>query len=595
MRSVSLKIKVVIPVTVMILAVILAALIIVNQVVHRQVLASVSSELDKSRRLFTELQGREWQLLLERAQVTSQAPHLKAAVDTGDSTTVQRVAEEFFGAGGSDILIITSEDHHILAQLGLGNPAASKFHADSLLIHEKLPEGEIGLLNLDSQFYQVVTVPILALDEITGVYFLGRVLLGKLIDGAYLFGLKQLVGCEVVFLHERRLVVSTHPQFSSANLSGENLIPAPVGEDGRFKVEINKEEFLSEFAGKDGNYLLLQSVDRAFKPIMQPIQNTMILVGGAAILAALLISRFISLSVIQPVKKLVHATDAVAAGNYDHSIAVWSRDELGHLANKFDEMRQSLQQKMAQLKQQNLELQEALRKLEAAQAELVRSEKLATTGKITAQLSHELNNPIHNIQSCLEAAQRKIAKSNKGREFIDLAYEEVLRMGKLIRQMLDFYRPQVSSKQKIDVGRVIREILKTSEKMLDERGIAVRCELGNDVVDLSATPDQLKQVFLNLILNAVDAMPNGGRLEISSQKQSQNLLIHFRDSGCGIAPQHLDKIFDAFFTTKAKASGVGLGLTVSYGIVHSLGGSILVKSQLHHGSTFSVQLPIGST
>lgn len=588
MRRVSLKIKVIIPVTVMILAVILTALIVVNQVVHRQVLASVSSELDKSRRIFTELQGRERQLLLERALVTSQAPHLKAAVDTGDSTTVQRVAEEFFETVGSDILIITNEDDQIFAQLALDVRSSPRFHPDSLMVHEKFAEGEVGLLKLDSRFYQVVAVPILALDEITGVYVLGRVILGKVIDDEYLAGLKELVDCDVAFLHDKGIVVSTHSGFTAAAIFRAET----PGENGRFELEIHKEEFLSEFAGKDGNYLLMQSVDRVFKPIMKPIQNTMILVGCAAIFAALLISRFISLSVIQPVTKLVRATDAVTAGNYDHAIAVCSRDELGHLANKFDEMRQSLQQKMAQLKQQNLELEDALRKLEAAQEELVRSEKLAATGKISAQLSHELNNPIHNIQSCLEAAQRKIDKNNKGREFIDLAYEEVLRMGKLTRQMLDFYRPQVSQKQKIDVGRVVQEVIKTSQKMLHEKGVEVAGALNSEIVDLSATPDQLKQVFLNLILNAVDAMPNGGRLKVSSCRENQHLCIHFEDSGCGIAPQHLNKIFDAFFTTKAKASGVGLGLTVSYGIVRSLGGNILVESEIDKGSKFTVQLPL---
>lgn len=594
MPNVSLKIKVVIPVTVMILAVILTALIVVNQVVHRQVLASVSNELNKSRRIFTELQGREWRLLLERALVTSQAPHLKAAVDTGDSTTVQHVAEEFFGTVGSDILIITDEGNRILAQLGFETDPAPRFHPDSLMVQEKLREGEIGLLNFGSDFYQVVSVPILSLDEITGVYILGRVILGKIIDGRYLAGLKDLVDCEVAFLHDHRIEVSTNPQFTTpAVFRDENNLQARDSDgNGRLELEILGEEFLSEFAGKHGNFLLLQSVDRAFKPIMQPIQSTMILVGFAAILAALLISRFISLSVIQPVTKLVRATDAVTAGNYGHPIAVRSRDELGHLANKFDEMRQSLQQKMAQLKQQNLELEDALRKLEAAQEELVRSEKLAATGKITAQLSHELNNPIHNIQSCLEAAQRKLAKTNKSREFIDLAYDEVLRMGKLIRQMLDFYRPQVNPKQQLDVGRVIHEVLKTSEPMLTERGIEVSSSLNNDVVDLSTTPDQLKQVFLNLVLNAVDAMPRGGRITVSSLKQNQHLNIQFEDTGCGISPQHLNKIFEAFFTTKAKASGVGLGLTVSYGIVRSLGGNILVESEIDKGSRFTVQLPL---
>lgn len=592
MKTLSLRIKVLIPVTAMIVTAILIALVIVNQVVRRQVLVSVSSNLENSMRVFQELQEKEWELLFERGWVTAEAPHLKAALDTGDSTTVQHVADDMFGTLRSDILIITNERDQVLAQHGLDGFKVSSFSMDSLVVQDELPEGEIGLMKLGADVYRVVSVPIVALDKISGVYLLGRVILGKTINADYIDNLKRLVNCEVAFVHGQAIVTTVDEALVQVIMNGHDNVLANADEaPSVFNVTFGHEEYLVEAAGFQGNFLLLQSVDRAFDPIMQPIEKTMLVVAGLAFLAAILIGTYISHQIVTPVKKLANATDAITTGDYGHPIEVRAHDEIGHLARQFDAMRQSLQQKMTQLKQQNLELEEALKKLEAAQEELVRSEKLAATGKITAQLSHELNNPIHNIQGCLEAARKRIAEGHASREFVDLAYDEVLRIGKLIRQMIDFYRPQVDSRENVQVNRIVREVLKTSESLFDKRRIRVICELSPDVGEIRASPDQLKQVFLNLIFNSVDAMPGGGTLRVSSDHDGHKVSIALQDTGCGITPQHLSKIFDAFFTTKTKASGVGLGLSVSYGIVRSHGGNILVESKVNEGSKFIVQLP----
>ncbi|NIV98368.1 HAMP domain-containing protein [Candidatus Saccharibacteria bacterium] len=592
MPALNLRIKVLIPVTVMILAAFTAALITLNHVVRRQVLAGVSMELERARRIFQELQEKEWELLLERGWVTAAAPHLKAAVDTGDSTTVQHVADEIFDTLRSDFLIVTDHRKRLLAQHGLQTHQIGNFHIDSLIVQGEKPEGEIGLLKLGEDMYRVVSAPILALDEITGGYLLGEVVLGKRIDRTYLRDLKNLVKCEIVFTFRKNVLVNTFTETFAGNDLRSQLTTPLKNDHSFFQINIGKEEFLAERAGLRGNYILLQSVDQSFKPIMKPIELTMILVGGFAVLIAILISRFISHGIVSPVKKLVNATDAITAGEYERPIEPKRQDEIGDLAKKLDEMRQALQQKMTQLKQQNLDLENALKKLEATQEELVRSERLAATGRITAQLSHELNNPIHNIQGCLEAAQKRVAKEQTAREFIDLAYDEVLRIGKLIRQMTDFYRPQMMNKRRVNINQVLQDVLKSSENLFEEKSIVLFSNLNSQIHEINSSPDQLKQVFLNLILNAIDAMPNGGELQVSSILENSTLSIVIEDTGYGIAPSDLDKIFDAFFTTKAKASGVGLGLTVSYGIIRSLGGTILVESELNQGSKFTVQLPL---
>lgn len=593
MRGLNLRTKVLIPVTLMILAAITAALIIVNHAVRRQVLAAVSNELEKSTVMFLELQERESELLLERGWVTAEAPHLKAAVDTGDSTTVQHVADKIFGTLHSDFLIVMDVKKQFLAHHGLPASQIRNFHLDSIRVQDEKAEGEIGLLNLDKDVYRVVSVPILALDEIAGVYLLGKIVLGKHIDQTYVNDLRNLVKCELAFTFRNKVLLNTLADSLYSDDSKRQLAGFLKRDVTAFQINIGKEEFLARrVGGLCGNYWLLQSVDRAFEPIMKPIEITMILVGAFAVLIAILISSFISHEIVTPVNKLVKATDAITAGDYEHPIEPKTQDEIGHLAEKFDQMRKALQQKMAQLNQQNLELELALKKLAETQDELLRSEKLAATGKITVQLSHELNNPIHNIQSCLEAAQKRMAKGHGAREFIDLAYDEVMRMSKLTRQMLDFYRPQVLNTQSVDVADLIQDVLKFSEGQFQEKGIELNLSLNSKRQEINTSPDQLRQVFLNLILNAIDAMPNGGKLQVSTRLEDSSVAIEIADTGCGIAPQQLDKIFDAFFTTKAKASGVGLGLTVSYGIVRSLGGNISVESEANRGSKFIVQLPL---
>lgn len=587
MKQISLKFKVVIPVTVMILAAILVALMVVNQVVRKQVLRSVTADLEKSRLVFKEVQQRDWQLLRERSWVTAETPYLKAAVDTGDSTTVQHVVDEIFNTVRSDILLVTDDENRVLANRGLNKNQIAVFHEDSLRFFGQYPEGDIGHLKIGTGLFYVVRSPIVALDNVSQVHLLGYLILGYRIDADYIKKLKQIVKCEIVFVENDKNLLST---FLLGRLAGR-FVQATDSTDVK-TVHLLGEEFLAERVGTANNFIVLQSVDKAFRSVIQPIERTMFGVGLFAIVVAFLISNFISREIVKPVKKLVSATHAVTVGDYERPIAVDSRDEIGHLAARFEEMRQTLKQKMSQLEQQNIELETAMKKLASTQEELLQTEKLAATGKITAQLSHELNNPIHNIRACLETAQRKLPEEYMGREFIDLALEEVLRMGKLIRQMLDFYRPQQITRHKVSLEKLIRDVMKTTEKKLLENNVKFVDQLNSQRVEIYTAADQLKQVFLNLIFNAIDAMTEGGEIRVSMHVDRRLVRIYFVDTGRGIAPENHNKIFDAFFTTKSKASGVGLGLSVSYGIIRSLGGNIFVESNLNQGTKFTIQLPL---
>jgi signal transduction histidine kinase/DNA-binding response OmpR family regulator len=231
--------------------------------------------------------------------------------------------------------------------------------------------------------------------------------------------------------------------------------------------------------------------------------------------------------------------------------------------------------------------------LQSAQSQLMRAEKLAALGTLAAGVAHEVNNPLQPILSSLEMALEDIdAGRAVERELIEYAINDVVRIKRIVSTLLDFARPSQSSQSLTvtDVNTLITEVLALANKQLQVHGIKVDTRFGESR-RISANADQLKQVFLNLIVNAMDAMKNGGgHLTVQTSEQDGFAVVVLSDTGTGIPQETLQKIFDPFFTTKP--SGTGLGLSVSHSIIEGHGGSIAVTSQVGKGSTFRIQLPV---
>lgn len=228
--------------------------------------------------------------------------------------------------------------------------------------------------------------------------------------------------------------------------------------------------------------------------------------------------------------------------------------------------------------------------LRAAQAQLVRSEKLASLGRLAAGIAHEVNNPLQAIRNCLELAIEDIdANRPVDKELLTIAEQDVQRIRRIIRQLLDFSRPGSGELRPIEPVKVVESVLKLVSRQLERDGIALHTRFAPTSLVL-LNEDQFKQVVLNLILNAQEAMPNGGSLTVSvAQHGASEVAITFTDTGEGISEANLPRIFDPFFSTKL--DGTGLGLAVSYGIVEGHGGRIEVESRENQGAKFTVILP----
>ena len=238
---------------------------------------------------------------------------------------------------------------------------------------------------------------------------------------------------------------------------------------------------------------------------------------------------------------------------------------------------------------ERLEMERALRR---TQEQLLQSEKLAAMGRLTSQIAHELNNPLYGIMNTLELLKTEIAPQSKRRKVLEMALSETVRLSDLLRKMLSFSKPDQEEKQAVDLNTVIDEILLLHEKQLQENDIRIKTSFAETLPLINASKDQMRQIFLNLVANARDAMPDGGTLSVTTAAGPENVLIEIADSGLGIKEEHLKKIFDSFFTTKDSVKGVGLGLSVCYGFIRDHGGDIEVKSQVNAGTTFTIKFPI---
>jgi two-component system NtrC family sensor kinase len=236
-----------------------------------------------------------------------------------------------------------------------------------------------------------------------------------------------------------------------------------------------------------------------------------------------------------------------------------------------------------------LEMERALRR---TQEQLLQSEKLAAMGRLTSQIAHELNNPLYGIMNTLELLKTEISPQSKRRKVLEMALSETVRLSDLLRKMLSFSKPEQEEKQAVDINTVLDEILLLHEKQLQENDIKIKTSFSEEIPQINASKDQLRQVFLNLVANGRDAMPDGGTLSVTTAADNENVRIEIADTGIGIKEEYLKKIFDSFFTTKDSVKGVGLGLSVCYGFIKDHDGDIQVKSKLDSGTTFVITFPI---
>jgi len=238
------------------------------------------------------------------------------------------------------------------------------------------------------------------------------------------------------------------------------------------------------------------------------------------------------------------------------------------------------------------ELQERIRQVEASQQALVQAEKMAAVGRLTASIAHEINNPLHSIRNCLHLAGREELSVEDQREYLQMASDEMERLMHTVRQMLDFYRPSALDRKPSDINELIDGVLNLLEKQLRDNNTSVHCDFAEGLPLVLTVKNQIQQVLFNLLLNAMEAMPSGGEIYITTIEEPDGVSVFVEDTGAGISGEIRTEIFEPFVSSKEQ--GLGLGLTVSYGVVTAHEGSLILLPPGDRGACFRLTLPIYS-
>jgi two-component system NtrC family sensor kinase len=307
------------------------------------------------------------------------------------------------------------------------------------------------------------------------------------------------------------------------------------------------------------------------------------------LVAAGLVSLFVHRLVYRPLSDLEAGAKRLAAGNLEQPIPVRGADEFGRLAGSFNSMTLALKDATRNLEQK---VADRTRELRAAQAETARGEKLASVGLLAAGIAHELNNPLTGVLTFSTLMRKKMPAGSQDAEDLDLVIRETKRCAAIIRRLLDFAREKAPEKKFADLNRLIEETVQLVERPAHLAHIEIRLELDPGLPPVWMDPDLVKQVVMNMLVNAQHAIDREGAITVRTRRLADKVEISIVDTGCGIRAEDLPRIFDPFFTTKGVGKGTGLGLSVSHGIVEAHGGSIEVESTPGEGSTFRVYLPL---
>ena len=351
-------------------------------------------------------------------------------------------------------------------------------------------------------------------------------------------------------------------------------------------------------------------------------------------------SFLLSRVLVKPIKDLVRLTQKISEGDFSQKIEVTSKNEIGQLIGSFNRMIERLKENQESLESYLESLESANKQLKQAQEELIRTEKLASIGRFAAGVAHEVGNPLGAILGYTSILQKEGIDREESKDYLKRVEREIERINRIVRELLDFARPSQFEIKDVEINKVIESALSLLSYQKNFKDIETQLDMQPDLPMIKGDESQLSQVFINIILNANDAMPNGGILRIqtrthvvenpdvdplqgiyprrrksdpmesdySRMRKADPLAVLFKkfsegdqlvkirisDTGIGIKKEDLENIFDPFFTTKDPNKGTGLGLSISLRIVESLGGEIRVESEVGKGATFEVYFPVAT-
>jgi len=459
-------------------------------------------------------------------------------------------------------------------------------------------------------------VPVLGENgRLVGVLY-GGVLLNRnyqIVDKvrALLYGEGQYQGKEMgtatIFLGGLRISTNVRNEMGERAIGtrvSEEVFEAVLGkgqiwQDRAFVVNdwyITAYEPIRDVTGRIVGILYVGMLEAPYIDLRNKVVYSFFGIGVLGVFLVLLLSFFITTGITRPLREMVWATRKIAEGDLTLELPISSKDEIGQLAESFNHMLVRLKQARQELEDYGRTLEEKVERrsqqLKKIQVQLMQSEKLASLGRLASGVAHEINSPLTGILTFSHLLMRKLKDNPELQRELEIIVRETTRVSTIVRGLLDFARESKPQKRPSNLNELILHTLSLVERQSVFQDVRIVKNLHPQVPLVLLDANQIQQVFMNILLNAADAMPAGGTLTITSNPEDSFVQVRFTDTGIGIPEKNLNRIFDPFFTTKADKKGTGLGLAVSYGIIDRHRGQIDVQSEEGKGTTFTIKLPL---
>ena len=338
-----------------------------------------------------------------------------------------------------------------------------------------------------------------------------------------------------------------------------------------------------------GMFMRTQMDAQSFYEELAAFRDKILLANLLLALILIGLAIFYSRQITTPLHQLIKAVQNIRRGDLNHRIKLASNDEIGILANEFELMRSRLQESYQDMENK---IRKRTEELQGAQTQITHQEKMASLGLMAAGIAHEIGNPLTSISSMAQVIKRKTS-NEKTIEYVNNILKNIDRISRIVREMVDFSKPSSQKVALTDINELINSAVGILKYDRRSKNINYVLNLDQNIPRTIVVADHLLQVFLNILINAVDASEGfGNNIEVSTFTTNGSIEIDIRDQGCGIPDDKLNTIFDPFYTTKEVGKGTGLGLTVSYGLIQKMNGEIKVESKLREGSNFRVIIPI---
>ena len=344
--------------------------------------------------------------------------------------------------------------------------------------------------------------------------------------------------------------------------------------------------------------LYVGMLEKPYIDIAHKVMITFTFMASMLVILLLVLLYFSTNRIIDPLLKIVEATQKIASGDLSHKVEVTSTDEIGYLAESFNKMTDDLDAANKKLlewgKTLEKKVEERTKELREMQAHLIQSEKLASLGKLAAGVAHEINNPLGGVLIYSHLILEDIDKDTPYYDNLRKIVKETTRCKEIVKGLLEFARPKEPETNLVNINDVVEKALSIMETKTLFQNITIKKKYFSSLPKITADSAQLQQVFINIIINAAEAMEGNGSLTIKTgiDRDKKTIYIHFRDTGPGIPEDVKNRLFEPFFTTKEVGKGTGLGLAISYSFIRKHNGTIEVQSKAGEGSTFIVKLPV---